>query len=128
MFNHLFSGQNFSAIVNFPILAAKFDPDLWILSNNNTITGTTNYTFNDQINIFPNPTAGNISLLYQLRNQQDLLIELTDVTGRKIIDKTENIPAGPYSSSENIELLASGVYVLKITGKGINYSQKVVKK
>jgi hypothetical protein len=128
VFDHSFSGQNFSAVVNFPILSAEFDPELWILSANNTITGITNYTFDDQINVFPNPAAENISLRFQLRNQADLNIELTDVTGRKVIDRTESIPSGSSSKTESLAQLASGVYLLKITGTDVHYLQKIVKK
>jgi hypothetical protein len=38
VFNHTFSGQIFNATINFPATAAAFDPDLWILSGNNTVT------------------------------------------------------------------------------------------
>ncbi|MGZ4049143.1 MAG: M1 family aminopeptidase, partial [Bacteroidia bacterium] len=127
VFNHTFSGQTFSATVNFPILSAEFDPDLWILSANNTITGITDYQFNNQINVFPNPTNENISLYFLLKNQEDLLIELTDIRGRKIIDKIETVVSGTSTKLVNTEQFAKGVYILKITGKDINFSQKVVK-
>ncbi|MGZ4118492.1 MAG: T9SS type A sorting domain-containing protein, partial [Bacteroidia bacterium] len=117
VFNHTFSGQTFSATVNFPILSAEFDPDLWILSANNTITGITDYQFNNQINVFPNPTNENISLYFLLKNQEDLLIELTDIRGRKIIDKIETVVSGTSTKLVNTEQFAKGVYILKITGK-----------
>ncbi len=38
VFNHTFSGQVFTATVNFPATTATFDPELWLLSGNNTVT------------------------------------------------------------------------------------------
>ena len=127
VFNHTFSGQIFSATVNFPILSAQFDPDLWILSANNTITGITNYTFNNEINIFPNPTNENVSLNFLLKNQEDLSIQLTDIRGRKVMNEIATTPSGVSSRLLSTEQLARGVYVLKITGKEINFLQKIVK-
>ncbi len=38
VFNHTFSGQVFTRTINFPASSAAFDPDLWLLSGNNTVT------------------------------------------------------------------------------------------
>ena len=128
VFDHTFSGQTFTAAVNFPILAAEFDPELWILSASNSITGITNYQFNDAISVFPNPTNENISLSFQLKNQQEFSVELTDVTGRKVLNKTETVSAGTSTKTITTEQFAKGVYLLKVIGGNINYSQKIVKK
>ena len=128
VFDHTFSGQTFSATVNFPILSAQFDPELWIMSANNTSTGITNYEFNDEINIFPNPTNENITLYFLLKNQEDLKIELIDITGKKIINTIETFSSGTSTKLINLEVFANGIYALKITGRDINFTQKVIKK
>ncbi len=38
VFNHTFSGQVFTRTINFPATTASFDPELWLLSGNNTVT------------------------------------------------------------------------------------------
>jgi hypothetical protein len=38
VFDHTFSGQLFNASLDFAPVAATFDPDLWLLSGNNTVT------------------------------------------------------------------------------------------
>ncbi len=128
VFDHQFSGQVFSATINFPVLTAEFDPELHILSANNTITGVPDITaFETIINTYPNPTKNTILVNIQLKNTEELLFELFDITGRKIISKKENTIAGSSIKLINTESLSSGIYVLKIKGKEINYSQKIVK-
>lgn len=82
----------------------------------------------NSITLFPNPTTNNVSIALQLKNTDNLLFEMFDIKGRKINSKAENILAGNTTKTFNTEQLASGVYILRITGKEINFSQKVLKK
>ena len=38
VFNHTYSGQIFNCSLNFTATAVTFDPDLWLISKNNTVT------------------------------------------------------------------------------------------
>ena len=128
VFNHTFSGQTFSATVNFPIDTVKFDPELHILSANNVVTGIpTLSAINNHIDVFPNPTKNNISINIQLKTTDELLFEVFDVSGKKIISKKENTISGNSSKTISLEQLAKGEYFLTITGKAINFSQKIIK-
>jgi hypothetical protein len=101
---------------------------LWILSANNSITGVTNYPFDDHVTVFPNPITENISLLFQLKNEQEVAMELIDITGKKVIGTTETFPAGTTTKLMFSNQLAAGIYLLKVTGQEFKYSQKIVKK
>ncbi len=46
VFNHTFSGQAFNAELNFTATTVTFDPNLWLISKNNTVT------FDSQLEIF----------------------------------------------------------------------------
>jgi aminopeptidase N len=127
VFNHTFSGQSFSATVNFPIVSAQFDPELWLLSANNSITGISDYEFNNPISVLANPTNTTLSLKLQLNNTKELLFELYDMNGKKVFNKAETIAAGNTQKIIDINQLADGMYLLKVTGTNISYIQKVIK-
>ncbi len=60
-FEHTTNNQIFSIKPNFVVTSIAFDPDLWILSKNNSvqngtvITGIKNNLITDKVNLFPNP-------------------------------------------------------------------------
>lgn len=70
---------------------------------------------------YPNPSDGRISLKYRLDKAQHLNISLLDIHGRElmvILDEAQ--PAGLSSWHGNlkeIENLASGLYIIKLTGE-----------
>jgi aminopeptidase N len=58
VFNHTYSGESFTANPGFMADSLIFDPDLWILSNNNVVLGV-NEKIETAFTLFPNP-ANNI--------------------------------------------------------------------
>ena len=124
VFNHNYSGQNFSVTVNFLIKQVEFDPEQWLLSANNTVS---NYDLFEPI-VYPNPASDYISLSILLNDKQNLLMELIDINGNKVYDQTLYFPSGISSQIINIADISGGAYILKVTGDNINYFQKIVKK
>ena len=128
IFNHTFSGQTFSATVNFPVDSVKFDPELHILSANNIVTGIPVLSSVDNhINVFPNPTKTIVTINLQLKSTDNLLFEVFDINGKKVISKNENVIAGNSNKILDLAHLANGEYLLIIKGKAINFSQKIIK-
>ncbi|MBL7884360.1 MAG: choice-of-anchor B family protein [Bacteroidia bacterium] len=78
--------------------------------------------------IYPNPTSDNVSLSLMMKATDELVIELFDLMGRKIVSEREKVLIGNSSKTINLINVSEGIYVLKITGKEINYSQKLIKK
>ena len=129
VFDHIFSGQNFTATINFPVTGIQFDPELWILSANNTVIGIEdNVLVNNEVLVYPNPAAGNVSVMLQLRDKRDLTFGLYDISGKKVLEQKQTLNAGKTTHRIEISGLNSGVYELKITGKGVEHSQKIIKK
>ena len=128
VFNHTSSGQVFNTVINFPVVSVQFDPELEILSTNNTVAGIANLTpLTNGILIYPNPTRSNITISIDLKATTELTFELFDIQGKKIYSKTENVIAGNSLKAITTENLAKGDYILKVRGGYINFSQKVVK-
>jgi aminopeptidase N len=130
VFDNTFSGQNFTTTINFPIDSAQIDPERWILSAHDTISiGIKTYSsLNTEVYIYPNPSDGNISISVQLKVKSDISFEIFDITGRKVYGHTESANQGKSIRSVDISSLSAGIYELRISGRELTYSQKIVKK
>lgn len=76
------------------------------------------------VNISPNPSTGNYNI--KIENYVgELNIKVYDLNGRLVYDEKEN----KFDNETMIDLshFQSGMYLLKIEGENINYSQKVIK-
>lgn len=128
VFDHTFSGQTFSTTVGFPIINAQFDPELWILSANNTVIGIPDHIIIEQhVEVFPNPALRNITVQMKLNDKTDVTFELYDVNGKKVLSENQTMASGTSSKTMDISTLSRGTYFLKLKGNKIEYSQKIVK-
>jgi hypothetical protein len=109
-------------------LVSDMQNGLFVLNANIALGVNENTISENNITVFPNPTSNNVSIAIKLTQSEDLVFEMYDITGKKIFSKKENIGAGNTTKSVHLEQYTSGMYILKITGKDINYSQKVIKK
>jgi aminopeptidase N len=129
VFNNTFSGQSFTANIGFPVSNAQFDPELWILSNNNTIISVEELRLNgNEVSVYPNPAADELSVMLQLKTKTEITIGIYDVSGRKVL--TKNLAADGGKSTPVIDLsrISAGVYELRISGKDFSTSRKIIKK
>ena len=85
---------------------------------------------NKNIQIFPNPVSNNrFAIQFSKIDAGDYQVEVTDVTGRQIIQRRVNISGE--GQTENISLLpvtTKGVYLVKVTDRNTKaiFTQKVV--
>jgi hypothetical protein len=83
------------------------------------------------ISIVPNPTDKDFSIVFNNIDAQDILIELLDITGSKIIDIYEGFaPVGKQTYNvDNKKLsLSSGTYLVKFVIKNESFIRKVIVK
>jgi hypothetical protein len=60
---------------------------------------------------YPNPVKGSTEIAYQLAGASDVILEITDMTGKTVMELNEgNRPAGKHTIRVNTESLESGVY------------------
>lgn len=83
-----------------------------------------NFVFNNQIRVYPNPSNG----LYNLRINKfsgKVVIQVNDINGRAVYNTTDE----KFDTEKAIDLSAfqSGIYILKVTGDNLNYSEKLIK-
>lgn len=72
----------------------------------------------DQItNIFPNPATDEVNINLQLIREQSITVELSDLTGRIILQRTySNVQPGTTNLQLKLEGLSTGIYQLAVKG------------
>jgi endonuclease I len=71
--------------------------------------------------VFPNPTSGPLTISLQRELNSSAQIEIVDITGRRMINRT--VPAGTIRFSVDVRNLVSGQYFLKIFNADENIRQ-----
>ncbi len=122
---------NWGAYLDLPsgnILANDMQNGLYILDA--SIALGVNEKFNDDNNIviYPNPTEDNFYVMLNLKQNQELIFEIYDITGKMIFSEKQKIAYGNSTKLIKTEELSSGIYFLKISGNEINLSKKIIKK
>ncbi len=118
-FNHVYSGQSFTTILDYHVKDLIFDPDSWIISDNNTIIHL------PQISISPNPFMDDFAIYIEgINTNSNIDVTLFDVLGNKVWAKTGSANDLIINSPIN---LRSGVYVLKLKCNDININKKIIK-
>jgi len=127
VFDHIASGQQFSVALPFEVETVVFDPDLWILSNNNTVTEVLVSTeeadlLRKSLRIFPNPVQGDLNIAFDSNRLPDAVV-LYDAQGKQI----QSISPQNNSISIDMKDLPAGLYVVEIRVGGLAIREKVAK-
>lgn len=87
------------------------------------------------VTVYPNPASDNLTLNVAVKDQQSLLYEIYDVTGRLIqtgsmtTSETNSCMGIANVANDNINIAAysKGIYFITVKGDGFVYTQKLVK-
>ncbi len=106
------------------IFAATYGRGIFSGAFTATPLATDNFTDPKAISIYPNPSKGQFTIsIPQFSGEVNVMV--VDMNGRIVYDvKNET-----FSNDKSIDLstLQSGMYLIKISGKEINYTQKIIK-
>jgi len=82
-----------------------------------------------QFNLYPNPTSVDFTMDVTTEMDQDLVIEVYDVLGNKVISEKHSVTAGVTSLKTNIENFKNGMYFVRVVDGNSNtlYTQTVTK-
>jgi hypothetical protein len=123
VFQHDFSGQSFTANLSFQADSIIFDPQRWIISKDNELSGINEMAEVGSIKNYPNPTADAINISFPELGVK-AIVQLTDVYGRLII--SEEIFSTGSVFSLSVDYLEEGVYFLVISTSKEKTATKVV--
>ncbi len=93
-------------------------------------TGITELTIdNKELRIYPNPANQQITINYQLPENNPVNITIYDITGRKVEEKINNNQSkGEQKININTQQLDDGIYILNLYTKDFTANHKIVVK
>ncbi len=113
--------------------AMYFDAKIMTAIIDSTITGNYVAQLNRSaynLQVYPNPFAGNTSIAYDLPSPENISLFITDIVGRKVVVIRDNELTGPDRHVEQFDAakygLASGIYFLCLKGNGDSQTVKMV--
>ena len=82
------------------------------------------FTNNKGVSIYPNPSNGQFNISIKQYSGK-VNIQVADLNGREVYNVVNEL----FNSEKAVDLkmLESGIYVLRISGEDLNYSQKIIK-
>jgi len=118
--DNTFSGETFVETVNFAVSEILFDPEVDLISKNNTVTlSTNNFQIEQSLTMYPNPTS---SLIYITK--PDALevdsIQIFDVLGKLVLETN-------YQETIRTESLSSGVHFVKFSTNQGDFHKRLLK-
>ena len=82
----------------------------------------------DFLGVYPNPTEGIVSVSIENSALNDVQINLYDIRGRMISDKTFTNSESNFTTTLDYSTISQGVYIMKIqNGNDINSRQLIIK-
>ncbi len=81
---------------------------------------------NGEVSIYPNPVDNQLNIEFAAKDNLDLSINLTDISGRVIIQNSYSATAGTNKYQLNLSDISRGVYFLSITENSGSLKYKVV--
>ena len=80
----------------------------------------------DDVAIFPNPSAGNVTVIYNSNYSENTLLEIHDVSGKKLFSEAFVTVKGTNSLRLRLPGLTNGIYYLKVKQKKCIIHKKLV--
>jgi hypothetical protein len=123
VFNHTFSGEAYLVNPGFVIKAVIFDPDLWLLSKNNSISlGINDLPKGKKLILVPNPASDFLLIQHNLGKINSM--EIMTLDGKS--DPIEFNNTGDTEQKINIQHLKAGTYLLRIGYKESAITRKFI--
>lgn len=65
--------------------------------------------------VFPNPVRDELRVVYQFESEAEVVCELRDITGKKVMEENLKIPGGKAETTLNLSDLREGIYFIKFS-------------
>ena len=81
----------------------------------------------NSLSIYPNPTTGDLNIVFENEYLHSLEINITDVMGRQMASNEETHPPNYFHKTLDVSYLKAGIYFLEIKTKDGNVVRRFVK-
>ena len=123
VFDHTFSGEEFTFDLPFEATTATFDPDLWLISGQNVIVQMPESgSISDRPIVFPNPAQEVLNVA--IGSEWNGTIAIFDGSGRLVKEEALNAQG---TLAIPIGALAAGSYVIELRTEEMVYRSQFVK-
>lgn len=130
-FEHSFSGQSFTAQLPFTVSSVAIDPDLWLISANNTVqkvSGTTDLPAElTAFQVIPNPANGRFVATLEANTAEEVNCSLVNAVGQTIVQRREPMQRGTNLFHFTLADFPAGTYTLHVRGKDWQTQKTVIK-
>ena len=91
-----------------------------------TVSGVRQLSLVGTINVFPNPTSGELTVSWERAAGGDALLMITDMAGREVYKSEMNLSPGSGQKQVDLATLSDGVYVITLRSDTIHFSGKLM--
>ncbi|MCA0933495.1 M12 family metallo-peptidase [Lutimonas saemankumensis] len=88
------------------------------------VLAVNNYVF-DNFKVFPNPSDGNFNIKFRSEETSDVEVQIFDVLGRKILNRSFINPNTEFNENLNVQDISGGLYILNVKRGNKSSSQKI---
>lgn len=78
------------------------------------------------MNVYPNPANSNATVSFELNNEADVVLTVTDLSGKVVYNNAMGTVNGAQKVNVNTDSLTSGVYMVNINVNGTVSTQKLI--
>lgn len=78
------------------------------------------------LQVYPNPNAGDFILDIKSPAKEQIIIKIFNISGHPVYAEKDIPVDGRYTHAVSLEEFPEGIYLLKVTGKNANITQKIV--
>ncbi|MCE3074638.1 T9SS type A sorting domain-containing protein [Chryseobacterium gwangjuense] len=79
-----------------------------------------------EYSLIPNPAKNNVDIQTHLSKKGTVSIRVLDISGKKVLEKSETIESGRQNIKLTTEKLIQGTYIVEVTSNGKTTSQKLL--
>lgn len=108
----------FTAAGNF---GSEIDGGIFV----NAVAGIEENALSTSLNIYPNPTNGDVILNYSLTKAARVTVEVFNSLGELVLANTNTVPAGAQLKQMDFSTLNNGVYFMNINADGLKASRTI---
>jgi Pyruvate/2-oxoacid:ferredoxin oxidoreductase gamma subunit len=105
------------------VFAATYGRGIFSGLFTNTVLNNETFENNKNVSIYPNPVKDVLNVNVK-DFSGDVSVKVIDINGREVF--TQKISNVNNSNAINLSSLAAGIYVLKLQGENLNYSEKII--
>ncbi|MEM8886502.1 MAG: PKD domain-containing protein [Bacteroidota bacterium] len=119
-------------VVDLTSQNARFeDADFQVLEAEVLAVGATSipeFSFGELLNVYPNPTEGNLNLELMMDSQKDIKISVTTLVGQRLIERDIEQVIGERRIELDLNGLLEGTYLLRIEADGESMNRLIIKR